>query len=155
MDLCGSLERKRDPPCSDCQSHQERKSTKEPLRDPQSEEEVHISSHLREGGKGFLDAKQPESAFVQQPDCLPQRGSCKIVKFIYTILLWQLLLQWKSWVIGLRVDPLGLTLSQEMCWNKISQVHFCITGWVSTRCWQAPSRSSLPYILNGSNGSNP
>lgn len=40
-----------------------------------------------------------------------------------------------TWVRGFLADPSCLTLSQEMCWNKISQVHNC-TGWLA-RCRQA------------------
>lgn len=113
-------------------------------------------------GKWLLAPKQPHWAFGQYPDC--QLGR----KALQSPLLPFLLLLCTAWVIRVLIDPSGLTLSQEICWNKIRQVYSCATEWLSSRCWQAPpeglqpachqaqmlTSSSPPSTLNATYGSD-
>lgn len=120
-----------------------------------------LSPYLRKG-KWLLAPKQPHSAFGQHPDC--QLGR----KALQSPLLPFLLLLCTVWIIGVLIDPSGLTLSQETCWNKIRQMYSYATEWLSSRCWQAPleglrpachqaqilTSSSPPSTLNASYGSD-
>ena len=115
--------------------------------------------HLRWRGKWPLAPKQTCSSFCCYPDCFPWRTPHKLFKCKCSLLLWL------PWIIGLLVDPSSLTLSQEMSWNKISQVYNCTERWLSTKCCRlyvagvnsAGTNSDPEFIssiLNGANGSD-